>query len=293
VQVKLPLLDVNHAWRSVENLMAIGKETHIELVRKGFFDVLTAGRQKVFIIIMFASLMGRMGLPNLFSTPAARTAFGLFMAAVMIGSMISAILHWRREKQLTSEKELSKIRDSLLAEGSKVIDQVERVKLTAMRDYLKDAVRIFESTVKQSVEETLAEEAELQRQEALRKSLDVRLKQATEAQRGVTKLLEQARSLSVGALRSLHELAARSQCLPQESRLPAFTQAAERLPEPVLANAASAPESQIRAVPSSAASGPARVARTALGGSERSRGASALAERRQRRELALRETSEN
>lgn len=144
VQVRFAPLDVNHAWRFVENLMAIGKESHIELARKGFFDVLTAGRQKVFLIIMFLSLMGRMGLPNLFATPASKAGFGLFMAMVMISSLVNA--NWRREKQLQSDKEMGKIRDSLLADGTKVIEQVEKAKLGAMREYFKEASRQFDSS---------------------------------------------------------------------------------------------------------------------------------------------------
>ncbi|MGN6545996.1 MAG: hypothetical protein ACTHK7_13160 [Aureliella sp.] len=281
MQVNLPLLDVNHAWRSVENLMAIGKETHIELARKGFFDVLTAGRQKVFIIIMFASLMGRMGLPNLFTTHASKAAFGMFMGVVMVVSMVCAIMHWRREKETTSEKELSKIRDSMLADGCKVIDQVERVKLAAMRDYLKEATRTIECTVKQSLDETLAaerakREAELQKQETLRKSLDLRVKQATEIQRQVIKLLEPVRSLASSASRTLQELAARS-----------LVASAGRTGSELKALAAEPTAEPIKPIaPRPSIERPARPVRTTPSTTDRPRATSALAERRQRRELA-------
>lgn len=212
VPLKFPPLDVNHAWRSVENLMAVGKEAHIELARKGFFDVLTAGRQKVFIIIMFVSLMGRMGLPNLFSTPASKAGFGLFMAVVMVGSMINAVLNWRREKQLQSEKEMSKIRESLLVEGSKVIEQVEKAKLATMRDYFKELGRSFDGTVKQFIEEAVGQqrakrEAELQKQDALRKALEARTKQFAEMQRQAGKLADQAHMLLAATSAKIAELA--------------------------------------------------------------------------------------
>ena len=213
VPLKFPTLDVNHAWRSVENLMAIGKEAHIEFARKGFFDVLTAGRQKVFIIIMFVSLMGRMGLPNLFSTPASQAGFGLFMAAVMIGSMVNAVLHWRYEKQTQSEKEMTKIRETLLSEGSKVIEQVEKAKLAAIRDYLKEAVRTFDLTVKQFVEDSATQqrikrESELQKQDLLRKALESRIKLTSDIQRQLTKLVEQARTQLATTVATVRDLAA-------------------------------------------------------------------------------------
>lgn len=298
IQVNLPVLDVNHAWRSVENLMAIGKETHIELARKGIFDILTAGRQKVFIIIMFASLMGRMGLPNLFTTPASKGAFGLFMAAVMIGSMVSAVLHWRREKQLTSEKELNKIRESLLTEGSKVIDQVERTKLAAMREYLKEAARTFDCTVKQSLEESQAaqrakRELELQKQEAMRKTLDLRLKQTADVQRQVAKLLEQVRLLSASAARSLLELAARAPGTSIDVALAGLPEPAEKATElvqkavkPIDAVVNTAVEPQAVAHGRAIVERPLRTPRATPANAERSRAVSALAERRQRRELA-------
>lgn len=298
MQVNLPVLDVNHAWRSVENLMAIGKETHIELVRKGFFDVLTAGRQKVFIIIMFASLMGRMGLPNLFTTPGSKAAFGLFMGMVMVGSMVCAVLHWRREKQVTSEKELGKIRDSMLSEGSKVIDQVERVKLAAMRDYLKEAARTFECTVKQSLDETLAaqrvkRETELQKQEALRKSLDLRLKQVTDIQRQTSKLLEQVRALVASASRTLQEAAARWQNTSTVAARIDSTDPVEVMPEVTAQSPEQTVQPPVRVPSRVVAERSARPARAALAASDRPRAASALAERRQRRELTSGPASDN
>ncbi len=192
---KFSSIDIQRAWRSVENLMAIGKEAAIELPRRGVFDLLTAGRQKVFIIIMFISLMGRMGLPKLFETPVAHLGFGVFMATVMLASMVSAIGRWRKENAQTIEKEIQKFREHLLSEGSKVIDQVERVKLNTVREYIKDACRSFESICKTQIEsdlrqqQTRAEELQ-QRQEAARKVLDARLKQVAEAERPVQRLAD-------------------------------------------------------------------------------------------------------
>ena len=67
-----------------------------------------------------------------------RTGFGLFMLTVLVSSMVNAIVTWRRERQSQSEKEMAKIKDSLLSDGTKVIEQVEKGKLTFLRDYLKE-----------------------------------------------------------------------------------------------------------------------------------------------------------
>jgi hypothetical protein len=191
----LPKLLERDVWRSIENLIAVGKECQIEFQRRSIFDILTAGRQKVFMVIMFLSLMGRMGLPNLFASPASKLIFGLFLGSVMISSMFSSIMLWRREKIEQGEKELKKIRETLLQDGMKIVEQTERNKLTAAREYLKEVFTSTESAFKLWTEETahLAKsKADIEQagKEAHRKAVDERLKSMTEAERSLAKLIE-------------------------------------------------------------------------------------------------------
>lgn len=193
-------------WRTVENLMAIGKEANIELARKGFFDVLTAGRQKVFILIMFVSLMGRMGLPNLFQSGLMRSGFGLFMLTVLVSSMVNAIFTWRRERESQSEKEMSKIKESLFNDGTKVIEQVEKGKLVFMRDYLKDVNKKFDQQLKRVAEEATfgnqaANDPATQRRQMMLKKLDERVKLLNEVGKQVSKISTDARTLHTEAAR--------------------------------------------------------------------------------------------
>ena len=204
-----PLLE-SSIWRTVENLMAIGKESHIELARKGIFDMLTAGRQKVFILIMFVSLMGRMGLPNLFQTGLMRTGFGLFMAAVLIGSMINAVFVWRREKESQSEKEMSKIKDTLFSDGSKVIEQVEKAKVNFIRDYLRKVGKDFDKQLKLSTEEQSGhrkkeQDEEAQRRDTHRNKLESQIKLATELGRQITKFTTEVSSLHVSSANAIRD----------------------------------------------------------------------------------------
>jgi len=219
-----PLLE-SSIWRTVENLMAIGKESHIELARKGIFDMLTAGRQKVFILIMFVSLMGRMGLPNLFQTGLMRTGFGLFMATVLIGSMINAVFVWRREKESQSEKEMSKIKDTLFSDGSKVIEQVEKAKISFIRDYLRKVGKDFDKQLKLSTEEQSGhrkteQDEEAQRRDTHRKKLGTQIKSATELGRQITKITTEVSSLHVASANAIHDAV----------RLHKFTLSAESTP---------------------------------------------------------------
>jgi len=231
-----PPLKESDIWRTVENLMAIGKESHIELARKGFFDVLTAGRQKVFILIMFVSLMGRMGLPDLFASGLMRTGFGLFMASVLIGSMVNAIFVWRREKESQSEKEMSKIKDSLFSDGTKVIEQVEKGKLSYLRDYLRDFSKKFEKQLKLSAEEHTMRckadlEAQAKRQDLNRKLFDTQIKEINEAGKQIDKLKGQAQKLHEATINLIHEATEQHETIspldPEAVLLPQTTHATE------------------------------------------------------------------
>lgn len=197
----LPKSTEREVWRSIENLITVGKESQIEFQRRSIFDILTAGRQKVFMVIMFLSLMGRMGLPNLFVTPGAKLIFGLFLGGVMISSMVSSILLWRREKIEQGEKELKKIRETLLQDGIKIVEQSERNKLTAVREYLKEALATTEAAFKAWSDE--ASSAAKTRSDALqasreshRKALDDRIKLTTEAERSLSKLVDRVVDLA-------------------------------------------------------------------------------------------------
>jgi hypothetical protein len=195
----LPVLKDSAIWPSVENLIAVGKVFDIELVRKGFFDVLTAGRQKVFMVIMFVSLMGRMGLPDLFQSGSAKVMFGVFMAAVMIGSMINSILLWRSEKQAQSERELAKIRETLFNEALKIVEQVEKAKLTTVREYLKEINLKIEIEARRRSEESSNQQKsnsddELRKKELLKRGVETRLKLVAEVERQSEKLGELVQS---------------------------------------------------------------------------------------------------
>ncbi len=197
----LPKSAERDVWRSIENLIAVGKESQIEFQRRSIFDILTAGRQKVFMVIMFLSLMGRMGLPNLFASPGAKLIFGLFLGGVMISSMISSVLLWRREKTEQGEKELKKIRETLLQDAAKIVEQSERNKLAAAREYLKESLLATESTFKTWVEEAthaakVKADAAQASKESHRKAVEERIKLTTEAERGLTKLMERVAQLA-------------------------------------------------------------------------------------------------
>lgn len=222
----LPPLDERRHWQEVQNLIAVGEESHIELRRRGIFDVLTAGRQKVFILIMFASLAGRMGLSQgvLDSLGLGayagflHTGFGVLLLSVFIGSMISAVFTWQHEKQTQSEKEMRKIKDSLYDDGCKVIEQVQKTRLALLKSYLKDAGKRLEDQVDQCVREALEErkretEAQRVRLDRALQSLDARTKEVSEWGRQIARLQQSSQELIAACRSVMQELAQRSEML--------------------------------------------------------------------------------
>lgn len=232
-------------WYSVENLISIGKASHIELARRGLFDVLTAGRQRVFMIIMFVSMMGRMGLPKWFESPSSSAGFGLFMAMVMISSMVNAVLNWRRENHLQSTKEMDKIRESLISDGSKVVEQVEKLKLSAIREFIKEAGKQFEGHAKRIAEQRISfQKSEVEtttlRLESSRKVVENQLREWTEGERLASKLVAEARAMQAVCIdnqrQSVAEFA-KSFCTPSFDSATSL----EKLPSiPVVKSSASA-----------------------------------------------------
>ncbi len=221
--LNLPKLSERDFWKSVENLITVGKEAQIEFQRRGVFDILTAGRQKVFMVIMFLSLMGRMGLPNLFASTSSKTAFGIFLASVMISSMVSSILIWRREKAEQGEKELKKIRESLLQDAMRIIDQIEKAKMATCREYLKDVLSCFETTIKTWSEDS-ANRSKAKQEEAQeandnhRKALDSRMKALIEVERTLSKTLESISTIDKAEVVRQQKIA-ESAAISQESSI--------------------------------------------------------------------------
>lgn len=177
-RLAVPPLSEKRMWRRFENLLAVGQETEIELPRKGVFDILTAGRQKVFIIIMFVSLTGRMGLPDLFASAEAKTTFGVFMIAVLLGSMVNAVITWQREKAAQSEKEMTKIRETIFTAGCRAIEQAEKIKLSALRSHLKDSGKAIVNQL-----ESAAEQHRIEQEQRRGEAEQARRKRLAETQR--------------------------------------------------------------------------------------------------------------
>jgi len=125
--------------------------------------------------------------------------------------MINSILLWRREKKVQSERELGKIRESLFNDACKVIEQVEKVKLAAVREFLKDVGVKIETVAKQksegsvSLQKTNLEE-EQRNKELMKRGLETRSKLVTEIERQSAKLGELVQNGMQSNNVSLHKL---------------------------------------------------------------------------------------
>lgn len=94
-QLTLELPSLRELWGRVENLISFtGDDNKFVIKRRGFFDLLTAGRQKVFVIIMMVSLLGRFGLSGMefdgSLTKVLNVAFVVILVGIFTSGSVSA-----------------------------------------------------------------------------------------------------------------------------------------------------------------------------------------------------------
>jgi hypothetical protein len=134
-------LDEEPIWHAVRNLVQVGKDVDIEIPRRGIIDLLTAGRQKVFILIMLIGLAGRMGFSKDVLEPlnlghisgALSAAFTLVAVTVFFAAMFDAIVRWRKESKDQMARELQKIKTPSMPKGSKSLTRLRRPRRTSSR----------------------------------------------------------------------------------------------------------------------------------------------------------------
>lgn len=205
---RLPRLEFQRVWERVENLVDVGEEAEIELPRRSLFDLMGAGRQKVFFLIMFIALLGRMGIDaDVVSGCIPPTVMSWFKAGFMVvlfstclGAMFNALILWREEKKEQTRKELERIREALVADAQKTLDQVQKEKRGVLRTYMKDVQEKADAWLDQALEDRLAaEEAEGEKrqlaQRQRREALQERERRLLEAAAAIGRVHEGIRHL--------------------------------------------------------------------------------------------------
>ncbi|QDV43390.1 hypothetical protein Enr13x_32460 [Stieleria neptunia] len=210
-RVALTRLDFRRVWERVENLIDVGEESAIELQRKSFFDLMGAGRQKVFFLIMFIALLGRMGideqvltsfLPDLGPTVIGwlKAGFMVILFSTCLGAMFNTMLLWREEKEEQTRKELDRIRESLIADARKTLEQAQKEKRSVIRSYFKKVQEEAELWLQKSgserVEQEEAERQQRQHEQRLaRQQMQDQLNRLESNERDVTSLIGDAKRL--------------------------------------------------------------------------------------------------
>lgn len=164
VNVDLPLPDERKLWESLREMIAVEINYHGELPKRGFWQRLLEGRQRVMMILMFFSMFGG--------------AFGFSQRAVwvtfpMIGLFLWGVIHtyvaWKHEDRDRLVKELERVKESILAEARRLLEESVREKLTRIGAYLEDlkkeVVRRIDEVARETVK-TRSDTLEADRQES-------------------------------------------------------------------------------------------------------------------------------
>lgn len=146
-------LNSEETWSEIENLFLLEPDKAIDLQPLVFFDLLAAGRQKVFTVLMLGGCLGKIA----FSTEAmnnvkdtaggwAETLAGLTalaMLALFVGSVVTA---WRKHK--TDQEEcivefIAKQQKKFLADGGRVLREAASERQRFYKKHFERLKRAF------------------------------------------------------------------------------------------------------------------------------------------------------
>lgn len=133
----LPLPDDGQIWGPLNDMLNLGVRYRGELPKRGFFSRLAQGRQAVFTVMMIGSLVaGFMGF-NLRSNP----LVGVLFLALFVGVVGYTFWSWRKDEEMTIERELRKLHDTLETELTRVVTDIQRERTTRMTAFIDEIRR--------------------------------------------------------------------------------------------------------------------------------------------------------
>lgn len=146
-----PKLELREVWERMENLVYLPEVPMGSLPRPSLAQVFGAGRQQIFVVLMFISLFARIGLdPTTLKgilgessviLPMLSAMFTISLISIGVYAGISLYFSAQEEIKVGWEVELSRIRMYLEDEAIKVGEAAEKIKRTCFREYIKSLAK--------------------------------------------------------------------------------------------------------------------------------------------------------
>lgn len=201
-------------WSQIGEMVNIEIRYRGELPKRGFLQRLGEGRKAVFAGMMVLSLLGSFAGFNARGVG----AFGVVFLIVFIVAIAMTYRSWKQEDAERLDKELEKVREQLLAECRRMIQEVQREKqsrLTAYLDQLKRQVmqRVDELQRDRQQKEQLASADRRERARRRKEQLDRQIRDGQTLAQRVGRLLQDLQRLAEDAASEALDVTKKQQLL--------------------------------------------------------------------------------
>ncbi|MGI8908210.1 MAG: hypothetical protein ACR2IE_17190 [Candidatus Sumerlaeaceae bacterium] len=204
--LELPVPDEKIIWHFMKNEICITARCEVERPKKGLLTIIAAGRKMLMPIFM------TLGMVGFGSVRKSMQQDRWQMILLVVGACTYAYFEAKSEQQEKFEKELEKIKDTLSNETGKIINDVQKEKVSRIITYLN---MIKKSTLKRVDEQVkLFTDARVQVMDREKanvknklKSLDTRIKELQDFTKQMEKLQTSARDLETNGRKLLVEAA--------------------------------------------------------------------------------------
>ncbi|MBB3168025.1 hypothetical protein [Simiduia aestuariiviva] len=126
----VPAPDEKSLWQDMVEMIGLELRYQGELPKRGFIDRLSEGRKGAMALMMSVMLLGYIGVDL-------RTSgwLGMVLVPVFIGTIIYTFISFKKDEAHRVDKELSRVREELLASSRRLSAEISRLKQTKLAEY--------------------------------------------------------------------------------------------------------------------------------------------------------------
>ena len=154
-----PMPDERELWSQLKEMLTVDIRYQGELPKRGFFQRLGEGRRVVFTLLMTLGLIGSFAGFNVRSSRASGL-IGVIFLLIFIGVFIYTFINWRKQDEITLEKEVEKLRQGVASEIKRLLNEIQRVKLDKLNDQLGNIKKTMLQSLDDLGRQTQTQQAE-------------------------------------------------------------------------------------------------------------------------------------
>lgn len=136
-------------WSRLKGMIQVNRESPVRIPRLTIGTLLGKTRQRVFMVLMFGMILGRLGIEFLPDKPAKwlQDTLAIGGASLFFVCVGSVIVDHRKDTRKLKQTALERIREAIVGDATKVFDAVQKEKLRLIKSYLDQTQKKLEKTV--------------------------------------------------------------------------------------------------------------------------------------------------